>query len=161
MSMLRKFSVILAVMGIFSLSIVPAFAQAQRTVTVTITEADINDAFRITNPVRVTISNKSVDLQPGQVVVKATYTPRRPTTGMTAYDIETTLVPTVSNGRVTWSATSVVINGTAVTDLQLTQANNAIVSAWRRFQSTRIGTQRVTDLTITDTDMTYTVVRGA
>lgn len=160
MKSVHKISLALLVVAILSVLVAPTFAQSQtqRTVTITVTEEEINTSFRITNPARVTISNKSVDLQAGQVVVTATYTPRRSTA---SYTVQTTLVPTLSNGRVTWTATSIVVNGSNVTDQQLTNANNAVASAWRRLSQGQVGSGNITALTITDTDITYTVIRGS
>jgi hypothetical protein len=163
MKSVRKISLALLVVAILSVLVAPTFAQSQtqRTVTVTVTEAEINSSFRVTNPARVTVSNKSVDLQAGQIVVTATYTPRRSRNGA-SYTVQTTLVPTLSNGRVTWTATGIVVNGSNVTDQQITAANNAVASGWRSLAQGHIGSRNtVTALTITDTDITYTVIRGS
>lgn len=160
MKWFQKISLAMLIIGMLVLFVAPSFAQIQREVTITLTEEEINSSFRVTNPARVSISNKSVDLQSGQVVVTATYTPQRGTAS-NAYTIATTLVPTVSNGRVTWTATSIVVNGTGVSAQQINQANNAIASAWRRLSQGYVGKHQVTGLTITDTSITYTVIRGA
>ncbi|MDX2076596.1 MAG: hypothetical protein SFZ02_09215 [bacterium] len=159
MKSFRKASLALLVIGILSVLVAPTFAQLQRTVTITFTEEEINTGFRITNPARVTISNKSVDLQNGQVVVTATYTPRRSTGA--SYTVSTTLVPTVSNGRVTWTATSIVVNGSSITDQQLSVVNTVITNAWGRLSRGHTGSGNITALSITDTDITYTVIRGS
>lgn len=158
MKNLRKISLAVLVVGILAVFVAPSFAQVQRTIT--ITEEDINNSFRVTNPARVSISNKSVDLQSGQVVVTVTYTPRRGTAN-NSYTIATTLVPTISNGRVTWTATSVVVTGTGITNQQINQANSVIASAWRTLSQGYTGRYQVTALTITETDITYTVIRGS
>jgi Tfp pilus assembly protein FimT len=160
MKIMRQISLAVLVVGILALFVTPSFAQIQRTVTITATEDDINNSFRVTNPARLSISNKSVDLQSGQVVITATYTPRRGTSN-NSYTIATTLVPSVSNGRVTWTATSVVVNGTGVSNQQINQANSLIASAWRTLSQGYTGRHQVTALTITETDITYTVIRGA
>lgn len=162
MKSVRKISLGLLIVAILSVLVAPTFAQSQtqRTVTITVTEDEINTSFRITNPARVTISNKSVDLQVGQVVVTATYTPRRSRDGA-SYTVQTTLVPTLADDRVTWTATSVIVNGSNITDQQLSTANNAVASAWRRLSQGHTGSRNITALTITDTDITYTVVRGS
>lgn len=144
-----------AIVAVFALPASSAFAQENTgtTRTVTLTEQQINQSYRVTNPLRRSLSNVSVDTQVGQVVVSATVTFQRTEPAQTV----TTLIPTVSNGRVTWSATSAVVNDVELTEQQLQQLNNAIASSWRNFIKSKLGTGRLISLEITDTEIIYTI----
>jgi hypothetical protein len=53
------------------------------------------------------------------------------------------------------------VNGSNITDQQITAANNAVARSWRTLAQGHTGSRTITALTITDTDLTYTVIRGA
>lgn len=151
MSVRRLFIAMTAVV-MLAMAAVPTFAQST-TRTVTITEAQINSTYRINNPVRRQITHKKVDLQAGQVVISATVT--GPNFG--PFDVSVTFVPTVGgNGRVTWTVTAATANGQPASGEILTIINNDIMSSWRRYVYTHTN-GRVTALTITDTEMIYSI----
>jgi hypothetical protein len=128
--------------------------------TLTLTEEQINDAYTITNPRGRRISNASVDLQPGQVVVSYDFTVRgRRGQPDNVYAVQSTLVPSVSDGRIYWTVTSSATNGEPVSDELLAQINAAFSSSWRVFLREQAPAGRVTGITITDTELviTYTV----
>ena len=151
LSLIALFVLILGVMAFPTLA-----ADKTKTVTVTLTEAQINSSYRVTNPRARSITNVNVDLQPGQVVITATFT--APKTD--PIPVSVTLVPTVSNGRVTWTVLVASANGQpASTDL-LTQINASISTSWRNYWK-GIHPGYVTALTITDSDITWTKVYGS
>lgn len=106
----RKFSLIaLLVLIVGAMAFPTLAADKTKTVTVSLSESDINSSFRVTNPRLRTITDVKVDLQPGQVVIRATYT----TPKTSPIPVSVTLAPTVSNGRVTWTVLSATANGKA------------------------------------------------
>lgn len=148
----RLFSVIALVILLAATFAVPAFAQTS--ITKTWTESQVNSSYRIThNSYRV--SNKSVDLQTGQVLLSATVTPRN---GGTSYNLGVTMVPSISNGRVTWSVTSVTNNGAAASGNAITIANNVIAATYRNWFKGQF-TGRATSISITDTEMNIIYTR--
>lgn len=151
MKLTRKMMIALVVLSVMAVMAFPAFAQS-RTRTKTITEETINASYRVSNPYRSRVSNLSVDLQAGQVVISSTHNFRN-----ASYDTVTTITPTVSNGRVTWSVLSATTNGEPVSADLLAQINASIASSWRNFIKNQAGTGRVTSVVITDTDITYTL----
>lgn len=125
--------------------------------TFTITEEQINESFRVTNPARVRVTNMVVDLQPEQVSISYTYTVRSPRgSGTTNHSVNTVYVPNVSSGRLYWSVTSVTVNGQPASDDLVRQINASIESSWRNYIKRQIDTGRIGSITITDTEMTIT-----
>jgi len=143
MKTLGKSLLVLTLVAVLVAAAVPAFAQDSRTVT--ITETQINAAYRITNPWRRSVTNVQVDLQPGQAVVSATYTqPRRDPVQVVA-----TFVPTVNNGRVYWSVTEATADGQPASQELINQINAVIASSWRNYIRRQLGTGRISDIEIT------------
>jgi hypothetical protein len=145
----RRLIVVLVVILTTALMIVPTLASSR---TATVSEARINEAYRITNPVVRSVSNLNVDLQSGQAVISGTITLRRGGT----YDFSVTLVPTVTNGRITWDATAVTVNGQNVSQTLIDQINTIINASWRNFIKNQAGTGRVSSVEITETDLIIT-----
>lgn len=114
-----------------------------------ITEAEINSTYAVTNPVRRTVSDVFVDLQSGQAVVSYTVTGRRGNTG----DVEITMVPSVSNGRIFWSVTSGTLNGEPASEDLLEQINAVIESSWRTYFRTQAPVGRVDSVEITEDEI--------
>jgi hypothetical protein len=152
--MTRKLIIIVALVAVLAGAAVPAFAQANSR-TFTITEEQINEAYWVTNPWRRSLSDVSVDLQPDQVVVSATYNRRR----AEPVPVTTTLVPFIENGRVFWEATSATKNGEPVSDILLAQINAQINSSWARFWRSQAPTGYVTDVQVTDDALAITFTR--
>jgi hypothetical protein len=126
--------------------------------TFTITESQINQSFRVTNPARVRVSNMAVDLQPGQVSISYTYTVRAPRgSGTTNRSVNTVYVPNVSNGRLYWSVPSVTVNGQPASDDLVRQINASIESSWRNYIRRQLDTGRIGSITISDTEITITI----
>ncbi len=152
----RKLLALALVLAILAAA-VPALAQSGSTRSVTVTEAEINATYRVTNPPRQSISEVYVDLQPDQVVIGATFTPRRGSAAATV----TTLVPSLENGRVYWTVTSITANGQPAAADLVAQVNATITASWQRYIREQAGTGRITGFVITDTDATLTYETGA
>lgn len=131
----------------------PALAASR---TVTISEAEINSRYWVTNPRRAGVSERSVDLQSGQLVVNQTRTRR----GQEPRQESITLVPTLADGRVTWSASAATVDGEPVSAELLEQINARITASWARFIKERLPNGRITALAITDAEITATVETG-
>lgn len=148
MSTVKRITV-LVLIAVLALAAVPALAQSA-TATIAVTEQQANQAYLVTNPVNRTVSNVSVDFQPGQVVIEATVTLRRQAPPV---DVTGTFVPEVRGGRVYWTATAVTAGGQPVSGRLLVQINNAIAASWRAYIRTQMPAGRVTDVAINDTEM--------
>lgn len=146
----RKLSLIALLMVVLAAMAFPTLA-AEKTVTVTLSESNINSSYRVTNPRNRTISGVNVDLQPGQAVITATFT----TPKVSSIPVSVTLVPTLSNGRVTWTVSAATANGQAASADLLTQINAAISSSWRNYWKGKI-TGKVTAFSISDSSVTWT-----
>lgn len=151
MKISTKAVVLFVLVVVLAAAVVPALAQ-NTTTTVTVTETQFNETYRVTNPPRRSVSNVVVDLQPDQAVVSATLTERN----KTALAVVVTLVPTVSNGRITWSATAATASGEAISGDLLTQINNSIAASWRNYVKGKSKPGRVVSVEITDDDLTIT-----
>ena len=152
---MRKWLITLALMAVLAIAVVPALAQTTHTKTVT--EDDINDSFRVNNPVRIRVSDLSVDLQAGQVVVTATINRRNADPNI----VVTTYVPSLTNGRIYWSVAAKLVNGEPVSQELLDQINASISSSWRNYIKRNLPTGRVTAFEITEDAVTisYTTPR--
>jgi hypothetical protein len=129
----------------------------QATRTVTITEEEINSRYWVTNPRNRAVTERSVDLQPGQVVITDRIAlPRREPVTASA-----TLTPTLADGRVTWTLSALTVNGEPASAELQAQINARINSSWSRYIKQRLGTGRVTALEITDNAITYTVTANS
>lgn len=157
MNHLRKFSlfVITALFAALALSAVTVSAEPANA-TVTLTEAQINSSFRVTNPVYRRLTNVRVDLQPGQAVVSATLTVRAPrgqTT--TVYQTVSTWIPSIVNGRVSWTLSSATVNGSPASSQLVSQINAAVGASWRTYwRSQHPG--RATAITVDDNQVVIT-----
>ncbi|MBZ0280471.1 MAG: hypothetical protein K8L97_06995 [Anaerolineae bacterium] len=152
MNITRKAIIAFVLVCVLAVSVAPAFAQEVHTKT--ITEAEVNEAYIVTNPPRRTITDVYVDLQPGQVVVTATYT----VPGKEPIDASVTLVPSITNGRLYWIATAASANGESVSADLLAQINASISSAWRNYVRQQAPVGRLSSIEITDDAITLTGV---
>jgi hypothetical protein len=119
---------------------------------ITVSESAINSAWRVTAS-RLRVDNLAIDLQPNQVAIKGTLTPLRGG----AYSAQLNIAPTVSNGTVNWNAVSASVNNVAANSEQLGEISTAFLDSWANYVKSHYGAQRVTAVTITDTDITYTL----
>ncbi len=151
-----KIRLLLLCLSLFVVMVGAASAQTTAAHTVTLTETRINEAFRVTNPSRVTVNNVSVDLQVGQVAINATLTPRRPSNS-NSYAVTAVIVPSVSSGIVRWTVTSVTSNGSPASQEILNLVNGSLASAWRTYFRQLYGKGRVQSITMDDATLTYTL----
>lgn len=149
----RTFSksvILFVVVAALAALVVPAYAQ--QTQTRTITEDQINQTYWVTSNPRRAIDDLAVDLQPGQAVISATFTLR----GQDPANTRTTMIPTLSNGRVIWEVSSVLVNGEPAPAAWVDQVNAAIASSWRVYVGQNRAEGRIVDVTLTDTELIYT-----
>ena len=143
------------VSALLALSIAAVSAEPA-SATVTITEAQINSSFRVTNPVYRRVTNVRVDLQPGQAVVAATLTVRAPrgqTT--TVYQTVSSWIPSIVNGRISWTLASATVNGSPASSQLISQINTAVGASWRTYwRSQHPG--RATAVTVDDQQVVIT-----
>lgn len=152
-----KIRLLLLCLSLFVVMVGAASAQTTAAAhTVTLTETRINEAFRVTNPSRVTVNNVSVDLQVGQVAINATLTPRR-SSNANSYTVTAVIVPSVSSGIVRWTVTSVTSNGSPASQEILNLVNGSLASAWRTYFRQLYGKGRVQSITMDDATLTYTL----
>lgn len=148
----RKFALLFTLVAVLVVGVLPAVAQTS-TCIITWTEDEINQSYRVTNPARRSVSNMSVDLQPGQVVISATITlPRHQPVA-----VITTMTPYIENGRLFWTVSAVASDGSAISDELLGQINTTITSSWQNYIRTTGYSGAVTAIDITDTDLTVTL----
>lgn len=147
--MKRHLSLLFALFALFA-AVAPAFAQSA---SVSLTEERINQSFRVTNPARVTVSNVIVDLQPNQVAISLTITPRR--SNIAPFNGIIVLAPSLSEGRVTWNILSATANGTPASGETLAQLNSIAQSWMTYFRVQAQGT--LSAISISDTAITYTL----
>lgn len=145
MKTVSKILSVVVLLVVLVVSTLPAAAQTTSSRTVTITEDQINNSFRVTNPVRRAVSNVSVDLQPGKAVISATVTLR----GRSPAATVTTCVPRIENGRLYWSATEALVNGQPASADLLRQINTSITSSWVNYMKRQAGIGRISALEIT------------
>jgi len=143
---ITKLVTVAALIAVLALAALPVFAQATPVREVIITEEQVNQSYRVTNPRWTSVTNMVVDLQPGQAAISATITFR----GLEPIQTVTVMVPTIVNNRLNWAAASVTGNGQPVSDELLAQINSVIASSWIRYFKTQAGTGRIENITITD-----------
>lgn len=152
MKITHKTIVAFVLIAVLAAAVVPAFAQEVHTAT--FTEAEINEAYVVTNPPRRSITDVYVDLQPEQVVISASYTVR----GKDPISATVTLVPSITNGRLYWTATAASANGESVSAELLVQINSSISSAWRNYIRQNAPVGLLSSIEITDETLTITGV---
>jgi len=121
-----------------------------------VTEAEINDAWRVTSPANRRVADVVVDLQPVQSVISSVITLRAPRgTSTTVLNATAVYTPSVENGRLYWTLESATVNGAAATSQQITIINTAIGSSYRNFVRANIRAGQLTDVVITDSEMQF------
>jgi Cu/Ag efflux pump CusA len=132
--------------------VAPALAAEPKAKTLVLTEEKINQSYRITNPAYRDITNMSVDLQDGQVIVNATVTLR----GKDPVAVVVTFVPVLKEGRVYWTVSAATKDGAAVSGDLLNEINTRITASWRHYFKEKSGPGRIGSLEITDSALTIT-----
>jgi len=139
--------------GTLVISSTPAAAQAPTIKTVIVTEAQVNNWYRFTNPIRRSVTSLVADFQPGQVVITSTAKYRDNKTLV----IVTTLVPSVSNGRLYWSVTNATANDKSASPSLISQINAQITTSWLYYFKSKAPTGHITGIQITDSEADITV----
>lgn len=125
--------------------------------TLTITEAELNATIATATSSRSGqfVSDTYIDLQPGQVVISATFNTARDDFG--PYYVAATFAPTVNaDGTIDWTLTAFV--GPDLNNGQQSSTGNAIERAWSgQWDRTVSENYGITAITITDTTLTYSV----
>ena len=147
-----KFAVVLGMFALLAVLVVPTFA-ADTTKQIVVQETDINSSYWVTNPSWRAVTDRSVDLQSGQVVVSETITRR----GHDPVAVTATYVPSVANGRIFWTATAVTKDGNPVSEDFLNEINSHMTSSWRHYIREHRIPGHVTQVDISDSAMTITV----
>jgi hypothetical protein len=152
--MKRVARILLVVLVLAGLTLPLTTAGAQSaTGTLTLTESQINNSYRVTNPWRRAVTNVSVDLQAGQVVISSTQTYRR-----ASYAVVATYTPRIQDGRIYWTLVSATANGQPASQELIDQVNASISSSWRNYLRQQAGPGRVQSVTIADADITIAYV---
>jgi len=152
MNTIRKIALSIGILVLLAALTVPTFA-ADVTKTVTLTETQINDSYWVTNPSWRAVSDRSVDLQAGQVVVNETISPRKGD----PVSVTITYTATVTNGRIVWKAAAMTKDGAAVSQELLDQINSHMSSSWVRFWKTHRQPGHVTAIDIGEDAITVTL----
>lgn len=156
MNNIRKIALVLGLTVLLTAFAVPAFA-ADQTKAVSISETQINDSYWVTNPAWRAVSNRSVDLQAGQVVVNETITPRRGD----PVAVTITYTPTLTDGRIYWTAAALTKNGQTVSAELLGQINAHMTSSWARYWKMHRHTGRVANIEISEDAINLTLTLPA
>lgn len=152
MKTMGKFAVVLGVVALLAVLVVPTFA-ADTTKQIVIQETDINSSYWVTNPAWRAVTDRSVDLQVGQVVVSETIIRR----GHDPVAVVVTYAPSVDNGRIYWTAAAMTKDGNPVSSDFLKEINDHMTSSWRHYIRTHRLPGHVTAVDISDTAMTIAV----
>ena len=152
MNTIRKIALAIGILVLLAALAVPTLA-ADVTKTVSVTETQINDSYWVTNPSWRAVSDRSVDLQAGQVVVSETITPRKGD----PVAVTITYTASVSNGRIIWAAAAMTQNGEAVSQELLDQINAHMSSSWARYWKNHRQMGRVTAIDIGEDAITVTL----
>ncbi|MEZ4669834.1 MAG: hypothetical protein R3E39_18160 [Anaerolineae bacterium] len=151
MNTIRKITIVLTLVVISALMVAPTFAAGTKVITKT--EDQINKSYWVTNPAWRAVTNRYVDLQPGQVVVKESITRR----GKDPVAVEVTYTPSVENNRIFWTAISVTVNGQAASQELIDQVNANRTYSWANYWKRNGGSGKVQSVEITDTEIKVTV----
>lgn len=146
---MKKLSVVLVALFVLGL-VLPASAQGT-SATISITEADLNAAYRVTNPSRTQVTNVYVDVQEGQVVITGDVRIQRgsnPTVSV-AVTYVPKLVQSGSRTRLDWDISSIIVDGENYTGTAYGTVRNAYTTALRNAVNTKVArTFNVTNVTV-------------
>ncbi len=153
MKKITQISLLITVFALLAVLVVPTFAaDTTTTKTVTIQETAINSSYWVTNPAWRAVTDRSVDLQPGQVVVSETITRR----GHDPVAVVITYTPYISNGRIYWTAAAVTADGTPVSADFLKEINDHMTASWAHYIRSHRLPGHITSIDISDTAITIT-----
>jgi hypothetical protein len=154
MNNLRKFALLLTFAAL-ALLVVPTFAADSKSKTITISESTINGSYWVTNPAWRAVTDRSVDLQAGKVVVSETISRR----GKEPVAVDITYTPSLSNGRIFWTAAALTHDGQPVDQELLDQINNHMNSSWAHYLREHRAPGKVTAVDITNDAITLTLTQ--
>jgi hypothetical protein len=152
MNTLRKLAVLLTIAAL-ALLVIPTFAAEGKSKSFTLSETTINSGYWVTNPAWRAVTDRAVDLQPGKVMVSETVTRR----GKDPVAVDITYTPSLSNGRIFWTATALTRDGQPVPQDLLNQINNNMNSSWARYIREHRAPGHLTAIDITDDAITVTL----
>ncbi len=160
--MKKSLAIVVAMVALFMLALPMVSAQetTEAVATLTFTETEINQSFRVTNPYNRSLTNVHVDLQAangGQVTISALYT-WRSRTGVRSANVAAVVQPYIENGRLFWTVISITANGQPASADIVAQVNYYLMAAWRNYIAQHAPAGRLTDVTITDVDITFTYI---
>lgn len=144
----RFLTICTLLLGLLGVMAAPSLAQSS---TITISEAEINASYRISNPARLSVTSKSVDLQPGQAYITTSWQTRQGG----RYTSYVTLVPVIEAGNLNWQATSARVEGLTGRGQQV--LIDAVTSGWQATTRELVLRYDVDGITISDSAMTLSV----
>lgn len=151
---LRPLLTAMALIALLAHFATPSYAaETPATITRTVTEAQINASYRITSPRNRAVTMRSVDLQPGKVVITSELSFPK---GKKA-TLVVTIAPTVADGRVTWNLVSATRDGEPVSQDLFEQIQKRISSSWARYAKEKAGNGRVVSVSISDSEISWTL----
>jgi hypothetical protein len=148
----RGWFVTLLLAGLLAGMALPAQAAEGKARTMVLTEEKINRNYRITNPAYRNITDMSVDLQEGQVIVSATITLR----DKAPVGVVVIFVPVLKDGRAYWTVSAATKDGAPASGEVLNEINSRITASWRHYFRERMGPGRLDSLEISDKAITIT-----
>lgn len=154
---MKKFTILLLVTAIMLMGLplaVSAQAEAEEQTKV-ITEAEVNESFRATNPIRRGVTNTSVDIQEGQAVISYTLTRRAGSADVTA-----TYTATAVDGDIVWTLIDLDINGAGANESAVERINQSLAAALWRTVKAQYQFFTVTDVTLGGDAITITYIRN-
>ncbi len=151
MKTIRQFSLFAVVIAVLAVFALPAAAQAEREAT--LTEEEINNWWRLEHNRFFRLSDTSVDLVSGAVIVDTTVTLHR---AGESFPASFTATPFIDNGRIFWTVTTISYDDNVASDEVIAQVNAVIENSWQRFirQQARAGV--FTSIDISDSEITLT-----
>ncbi|MCB9450883.1 MAG: hypothetical protein H6672_05555 [Anaerolineaceae bacterium] len=157
MTLPRTFSIILVLL--LSLAIVPVISAQDAESpynSITFTESYLNQKLGAAAVNTPNINSLYFDLQPGQVTIVLSGTNNRNRT----YTLSVTMVPSVTNGQINWTVTSVKLDNLVIDISRLNTLNTGgSTDALGNFFNSQSGNNPVESFTVTDNDATLTWLR--
>lgn len=159
---MKKFIALISVIALLVVALPMASARDSEAVgTLTFTEREINDAFWVTNPANRHLTRVYVDLQAendGQVEISALYTWRVSRTATRSVEISVVIQPRIANGRLYWDVISITADGQPASAEIVRQVNAHLMASWHRWIAANAPAGRLTGVSISDDDITFTYI---
>lgn len=124
--------------------------------TVTLTEEQINETYRIQRNRRIDVADVFVDLQADQVVISATWT----LPNVEPFTTQAIYTAALADGDVTWTLVDLTFSSADTVQRGVeSRVSSAIDTSWVGFWRRLLQRGDVTSLVITETEIVYTVTR--